>query len=41
MTDYKNNPPIGSARGLSGRDRKKNYKLNLPPPTDHVREGLI
>ena len=33
----KNNPPSGNAGGLPSRDRKKNYRLNLPPPTDHMR----
>ena len=29
-----------NARGLPTRNRKKNYRLNLPPPTYHLREEV-
>ena len=34
----KHNPPSSSAGGLPSMDRKKNYRTNLPSPTNHVKE---
>ena len=38
--DNKNKSPSGRAGGIPSRDKKKNYRLNIPPPTHHQQDKI-